>query len=256
MSDHHLQRSLLIRAERGTVFSFFVDSDLFAAWWGSGSTIDGRPGGAVRIVYPNGATASGAVVAMEPHDRIVFTFGYEDDSKPIPPGGSTVTITLEDHPFGTLLHLDHAFDDEATRDMHVPGWRYQLAVFANVVARQQHREIDSLMDRYFALWAERDEPRRKAALQEILTSGISFRDAYACVEGQDEFNAHVSAAQQHGPVGAIERDGPARQCQGTAVVDWLVRGPDGHPALRGANVVELAPDGRIASIVGLWTPPG
>ena len=62
MNEHHLQRSLLIRAERSTVYGYFIDSARFAAWWGQGSSIDGKPGGAVRIVYPDGSVASGSVL--------------------------------------------------------------------------------------------------------------------------------------------------------------------------------------------------
>ena len=50
----------------------------------------------------------------------------------------------------------------------------------------------------------------------------------------------------------LERDGPVRHCQGTALADWVVRGRDGAVSRRGTNVLELAPDGRLAGVVGLW----
>jgi hypothetical protein len=37
-----------------------------------------------------------------------------------------------------------------------------------------------------------------------------------------------------------------------AVVDWLAKGPDGSVRGRGVNVLELAPDGRLAAVTGLW----
>ena len=39
---------------------------------------------------------------------------------------------------------------------------------------------------------------------------------------------------------------------GTAVADWVAEGPDGAARGRGTNVFDLAPDGRIARIVGFW----
>ena len=60
-----LTRTLTIRAPRSVVFRYFTDSRRFAAWWGEGSTIDGRVGGAVRIQYPNDIIAAGEVTAME-----------------------------------------------------------------------------------------------------------------------------------------------------------------------------------------------
>ena len=255
MSQYVLERSVLIRAERATVYRFFEESELFAAWWGEGSTIEPREGGAVRIVYPGGSVASGSVVAMEPGASVRFTFGYEGEGKPIAPGSTTVTMRFEDHPLGTLVSLSHAFDDAAVRDMHVPGWRYQLALFANAAAGVQHAGIEGVVDRYFALWSEADESARAAALAEIATEDVTFRDAFACVSGRDELVAHITAALAHGAGGALEREGPARQVQGTVLVDWVVRGPDGNPAMSGTNACELAPDGRLCAVVGFWSPP-
>jgi uncharacterized protein YndB with AHSA1/START domain len=157
--EHALERSVLICATRHTVFSYFTDSKRFADWWGEGSSIEGRPGGAMRIRYPNGATASGNVVEMIPDERVVFTFGYDGPGKPIPPGGSRVTVTLEDRPRGTLLTLRHELADASVRDQHVQGWRYQLALFANVAAREQHVGVGAQVDRYFAAWSEPDPGR-------------------------------------------------------------------------------------------------
>lgn len=60
-----LERSVLIAAPRDVVFRYFTDSRRFAAWWGEGSQIDAKPGGVVKIVYPNRAIASGVVVELK-----------------------------------------------------------------------------------------------------------------------------------------------------------------------------------------------
>ena len=57
----HVDRTVFIRARRETVFTFFTESDRFAAWWGEGSTIDARPGGAFVMRLPGGGEASGEV---------------------------------------------------------------------------------------------------------------------------------------------------------------------------------------------------
>lgn len=249
--EHALERSVRIAARRATVFRFFTDPERFATWWGAGSHIDARPGGAVHIRYPNGVVASGTVVEVEPDRRIVFTYGYEDAGKPIPPGGSRVTVTLEETARGTLLLLRHELATADARDAHVPGWRYQLAVFANVAAAEQHAEADQRVDVFFAAWAEPDASRRRAALAEVATDDVSFRDAFACTAGLDDLVAHTGAVQMHMPGVVLQRAGRARQCQGTAVVEWEMRGADGTPRGRGTNVFELAPDGRIAAAVGV-----
>jgi uncharacterized protein YndB with AHSA1/START domain len=249
---HVLERTVLIRARRETVFRYFTDSERFAAWWGKGSTIEGRPGGALRICYPNAVVASGQVVEVVDNQRVVFTYGYEAPGSAVPPGGSRVTVTLEDRPQGTLLRLRHELPEAAVRDEHVQGWRYQLAVFANVAAREQHAGTAAAADAFFALWAETDPARRRAALAAIATDEVSFRDAFSCTLGIDDLAAHLGAAQVHMPGVALKRQGDVRQCQGTALVDWVARGPDGEARGRGTNVFDLAPDGRIAQVVGIW----
>ena len=46
---HHLERTVLVQAPREIVFNYFTDSARWARWWGQGSTIEPRPGGAVHI---------------------------------------------------------------------------------------------------------------------------------------------------------------------------------------------------------------
>ena len=79
-----------------------------------------------------------------------------------PPGASRVTISLRDHPQGTLLNLLHEVAEESTRDHHVQGWRYQLALFANVVANEAHADAASVSDRWFAAWNDPIEAQRRA----------------------------------------------------------------------------------------------
>jgi uncharacterized protein YndB with AHSA1/START domain len=250
--EHALERSVLICATRRTVFSYFTDSTRFADWWGEGSSIDPRPGGALRIRYPNGATASGQVIEVVPEERVAFTFGYDDPGKPIPPGGSRVTVTLHDRPRGTLLVLRHEVADPSVRDQHVQGWRYQLALFANVAAREQHGGVAALVDRYLAAWSEGDGERRREDLRATTSADVTFKDAFSCTEGQDDLDAHLAAARVHMPGVRLEREGEVRQCQGTAVVDWVARTAEGQERARGTNVFDLAPDGRITRAVGLW----
>ena len=250
--EHSLERTVLISATRRTVFSYFTDSKRFADWWGQGSSIDARPGGAMHIRYPNGATASGQVIEVVPDERVVFTFGYDGPDKPIPPGGSRVTVTLVDRPRGTLLTLRHELAEPAVRDHHVQGWRYHLALFANVAAREQHAGVSSLVDRFFTAWSETDAARQQEELQATTSEDVSFKDAFSCTEGREDLLAHLAAARVHMPGLRLERDGDVRQCQGTAVVEWVARAADGQERGRGTNVFELAPDGRIARAVGLW----
>ena len=105
-------RSILVRARRTTVFGFFTDSARFAAWWGEGSSIDPRPGGAVRIRYPNGVEAHGEVLELTPPERVVFSYGYPAPDAPVPdpyhggPDGFELVLDLcEAACLGLIEHL-------------------------------------------------------------------------------------------------------------------------------------------------------
>lgn len=249
--EHVLDRSVTIAARGETVFRYFTDSERFAAWWGAGSRIEPRPGGAVRIRFPNGIVVGGEVVEIQPPRRVVFTYGFES-GQPIPIGASRVTITLKETARGTLVRLRHELPDAEVRDEHVQGWRYQLAVFANVVAKEAHAGVGALADRFFACWAETDAAKRRAGLEAVAVETLAFRDPHSCTEGLDDLGAHIAASQRFLPGVVLERQGDARQCQGTALVDWVVKAADGSLRAKGTSVFGLAPDGRIARVTGIW----
>lgn len=248
---HQLDRTLVIGAPRAVVFRYFTDSARWAAWWGTGSTIEARPGGRVYIRYPGDVEVAGEVLEVSPPSHIVFTYGYTKGT-PVPPGASRVTIRLEPDAAGTRLHLTHAFPEAAARDEHVQGWRYQLSLFANVVADEVHGDIGAVVDRWFAAWNEQDAAARTAALQALAEPSVRMRDRFSSVEGTDELTMHIGAAHRFMPGLRMAREGPARHCQGTVLADWMATSPDGQPRGRGTNVFTLAPDGRIAAITGFW----
>ena len=153
---HRLDRTLLIHARRETVFRFFTDSARWASWWGEGSSIDPRPGGAVVIRYPGAVEARGEIIEIAAPERFTFTYGYATGS-PISPGASLVTIRLEAVGAGTRIHLTHAFTDAAVRDEHVQGWRYQLALFSNAVSNEVCANASDSVDAWLDAWSDADE---------------------------------------------------------------------------------------------------
>ena len=250
---YSLERTIVICAERSTVFQFFTDSRLFADWWGQGSTIEGKSGGAVRICHPGNIKSSGEVLEIQPPSRIVFTYGF-DSGKPIPSGSSRVTITLEEHSEGTLLALKHELPDEKVRDEHVQGWRFQLALFANAASRVQFANVADTVDAYFTMWNMLDGAERKRAMDPLLSHEVQFRDQYSCTQDQDDLNAHITAGKHFMPGLTILRDGDVRQCQGIALANWMARRDDGTEVGRGTNVFDLTADGHIRRITGFWNP--
>lgn len=250
---HFLERTVTICAERATVFRFFTDSELFAKWWGAGSSIEGKPGGKVVIRYPNAAVAAGEVLEIVNGKRIVFTYGYES-GKPIPLSSSRVIITLSENPEGTEVRLRHEFADPAVRDAHEGGWRYQLSLFANAVCVEQHRGYVQLLDEYFSIWNDPDRDARSKMLDHLVAADVRFRDAHGCIVGRADLALHIAAVRQYMPGLNMEREGEPVQCQGTAMARWVARKEDGSESARGTSMFHFTPEGLIHSIVGFWMP--
>jgi uncharacterized protein YndB with AHSA1/START domain len=179
---HHLDRDILIKAKRETVFRFFTDSARWASWWGAGSTMDATPGGKVYIRHPNGVETLGEVLEVHPPEFITFTYGYAS-GKPIPPGSSCVTIRLEPDETGTRLHLRHEFAEAGPHDQHVQGWRFQLSVFSNAVANEVYADAASAVDAWFSAWAIADDKSREETLARLVTPEIQFRDRFSVLDG-------------------------------------------------------------------------
>lgn len=249
---HRLDRTLLIHARPETVFEFFTDSALWAAWWGAGSAIDARTGGQVLIRHPNGVEVSGSVVDVRAPERIVFTYGYASGT-PIPPDSSRVTIRLDSHPRGTLLQLTHEFPEPSARDEHVQGWRFQLSLFANLVANRANAHVDRLVDRWFAAWSEPDTAMRDAALERIVSPAIRFNDRFSRIDGAEDLRAHLAAVHRFMPGLRLERRGAPRHCQWHVLAEWVAVASDGAERGQGTNLFVLDADQRIAAVTGFWT---
>jgi uncharacterized protein YndB with AHSA1/START domain len=248
---HHLDRTITIAAPQEFVFRYFTTNDRWAAWWGSGSTIDARSGGRVYIRYPNGVEAGGEVLEVVPPERIVFSYGFAS-GEPMPIGASLVSIRLERTGRATRVLLHHQFTDGAVRDHHIQGWRYQLSLFANVVLNRLHADVEHTVDAWFSAWSETNAGARTRALGDIGSPDVRMRDRFSAVEGVEELSQHIGAAHQFMPGLRMEKSGPVRHCQGMVLVDWIAKGPDGQQRAAGANVFRFQEDGRIESVTGFW----
>jgi uncharacterized protein YndB with AHSA1/START domain len=249
---HHVERTVLIEARRETVFRFFTDSKRWAAWWGDGSTIDGRAGGGVVIRHPDGTEVVGDVIDIVSPERIVFTYGNKI-GHPIPPGGSLVTIRLTEEGPHTRLHLEHAFTESKMSEQFVQGWRYQLSLFANVVANEVHAAADTIVDGWFDAWSQPDAATRRATLNRSAAPNVRFRDRFSLIDGIDDLMMHLDAVVRFMPGVSLKRDGDIRHCQGVVLADWIARGNDGQERSRGTNVFVLNSSGRIESVTGFWS---
>lgn len=132
VGDGVIEREVRIEAPVETVFRFFADPDWMARWMGRTVTLDANPGGALRIDYNGSDVVSGTVVAIEPPDRIAFTWGWEMPDDPVPPGASLVEVTLTRDGTATVVHLRHSGLPAASVGGHAEGWDYFLPTLVRV----------------------------------------------------------------------------------------------------------------------------
>jgi uncharacterized protein YndB with AHSA1/START domain len=115
-----------IAAPPETVFAFFVDPNKMVRWMGSHADVDPRPGGTYALDINAQARARGEFVEVVPYSRVVFTFGWDGDQA-VPPGSSTVEVTLTPDGDGTYVRLIHrGIMTTEMREQHSQGWQHYL----------------------------------------------------------------------------------------------------------------------------------
>ena len=122
-----------IDAPAETVFAYLTDSRRFVKWMGVGAELDARPGGRYRIDVDGEHIASGEYQVVDPPRRLVMSWGWEGHPT-VPPGSTTVEITLTPERGATVLRLRHlGLPDDGERRQHAEGWKSytrQLATLA------------------------------------------------------------------------------------------------------------------------------
>lgn len=121
-----VEREILVDAPPDVVFEHFVDPVLMCRWKGVTAELDPRPGGVYRVNVTGRDVASGTYVEVVPYTRVVFTWGWEGPDSALPPGSSTVEVTLRPAGGGTLVRLRHTGLPTAQRGGHTEGWDHFL----------------------------------------------------------------------------------------------------------------------------------
>ncbi len=121
-----ISQEIRIAAHPETVFAFLTDPEKLLRWKGRHVEIDARPGGIYRVDINGRHIVRGEYVELVPNRRVVFTWGWEDEGNPVPPGSSTVEITLRPDGNGTIVHLVHRGLPKEAREAHAHGWKHYL----------------------------------------------------------------------------------------------------------------------------------
>jgi uncharacterized protein YndB with AHSA1/START domain len=122
-----VEREVRIAARPETVFAFFTEPDKIVRWKGLVADLEPHAGGRFQVKLNDKAVATGRYVEVTPFTRVVFTWGWEGHPV-VPPGTSTVEVTLEPDGEETIVRLTHR-DIPTQQEVanHADGWDHYLA---------------------------------------------------------------------------------------------------------------------------------
>ena len=121
-----LVREIMIDATPETIWPYLTQADKHIEWDGTEAELDPRPGGTYRVLVAGRHMAAGEFVEVVPMQKVVYTFGWEQEGNPITPGSTRVEITLAAEGSKTRLRLVHSgLPADAVSD-HTKGWDHYL----------------------------------------------------------------------------------------------------------------------------------
>lgn len=113
-----------IAAPAERVFEYFTRAEEIVRWMGDYALLDPRPGGEFTLDI-NGVPVRGRYLDLEPPRRLLISWGHAG-SKRLPPGASTLEITLTPDDTGTTVQIVHRGLPELEARQHAIGWQHFL----------------------------------------------------------------------------------------------------------------------------------
>ncbi|HVU62159.1 MAG TPA: SRPBCC domain-containing protein [Mycobacteriales bacterium] len=128
-----LTATVRISAPPEAVFPYLVDPALMVEWIGEWADLDPQPGGSFALDFASTAVR-GSYVEVDPPHRVVFTWGVPGHDT-MPPGSSTVEISLTADGPQTVVELVHRDLPPDEYDSHLDGWTTMLPKLAAASGR-------------------------------------------------------------------------------------------------------------------------
>jgi uncharacterized protein (TIGR03086 family) len=252
-----VEKSVVVPLGPDETFALLTEPARLRRWQTVTARIDLRAGGDYRWTIVPGHTAAGTVREVEPGRRVVLGWGWED-AEDLPPGVSTVTITVEPTDGGTLVRLVHDGLTDEQAAGHAAGWDHYFERLAQAAATgdagpDEWAGAPDPMDRLSAAEAS------LAVCQRVL-HGLSDSDATlptpcAKFTVTDLIEHLLGSIQSIGTMAGLASASPAAGPAEVRVADasqrtleaWRRRGVDGSVPSRGGEI----PAVTAASIVSI-----
>ncbi|MFJ9008264.1 nuclear transport factor 2 family protein [Streptomyces canus] len=110
---------------------------------------------------------------------------------------------------------------------------------------------ENAVSRYFEAWNARESTARTKAVAAAWAVGGGYTDPLADVVGHEQIAGVIAAAHEQFPGFGFRLTGAVDGHHDTARFSWeLVSEVDGSAPVAGSDVITLAGDGRIRSVLG------
>jgi uncharacterized protein (TIGR03086 family) len=258
------EKSVLVPLGADETFALITQPDRLRRWKAITARVDLRAGGDYRWTIIPGHSACGTFTEVEPGRRVVFTWGWEGDAA-LPPGASTVTITLEPAEGGTIVRLVHDGLTGQQAAMHGEGWTHYLGRLVEAGTRG-----DAGADEWAAVPQDPDAiaaAEATLAVCQLVLRGVAERD-YARATVCPEFSVAQLADHLVGSVtfvgGAAGAEFPPAAATGLesrlaaaaqpALEAWNRRGLDGTVKMGSSEMPAAAALGilSVEFLVHAW----
>ena len=109
---------------------------------------------------------------------------------------------------------------------------------------------DAVVETYVAAWNETDAGRRAAAIAQSFAEKSTYRDPVMTSDGPAGIDAMLAGVQAKFPGFVLKRTSKVDAHNGALRFTWSLGPAAGPSVVEGVDFCTLAPDGRLASVVG------
>lgn len=109
---------------------------------------------------------------------------------------------------------------------------------------------EATADRYVATWNETDPARRRAGIAAAWAPSGTYRDPVMASDGPAGIDAMLAGVQAKFPGFVLKRTSKVDAHNGALRFGWSLGPAAGPSVVEGVDFCTLAPDGRLASVVG------
>ena len=125
MTTEPYRTSVDIAAPPEAVYPYFTHPEAILTWMGDHAVLDAVPGGLFSLDI-NGVPVRGRYLELDPPHRLLISWGHAGSTR-LPPGASTLEITLTPTGDGTRVSIEHRDLPPEEAAQHAVGWAHFLA---------------------------------------------------------------------------------------------------------------------------------